>query len=562
MPSLHSSRARRAVLSASLVACAGICQAQPSATQASAATASTFTVFVKSVPVGTERSTVARTAGGWTITGNGRLGPPLDVITRNLEVRYDADWKPLSLSIDASTRGQVNTLKTEVSGTIARSQISSAGAPSERNDTIDAAAILLPNLAFAPYEAVAARLHAAAPGTKLAVYIVPFGSASITSGTPVDEQIQTVSRTISARRTPITLEAPPGPPVAGEVWSDESGRLLRVSVPAQNLEVVREDIGSVSSRRVTVSRPNDEQVRVQANGFSIAATLSKPADADGKSRPAVVLAAGAGPTDRDETVAGIPIFGQIASALADAGFYVLRYDNRGVGQSGGRPEAATLDDYAEDLRAVVRYLGGRKDVDRRRIAVVGYADGGPVALIAASKDDRIAAAVLIASIGTNGADATLGQLSVNLEQSKRSAAEKEAALALQKQIQTAVLTGSGWEGVSPEVRRQAETPWFHSVLSFDPARIMRNVNQPLLILHGSLDTQVAPTHADNLEQLARGRRRGTVEVAKVPGINHLLVPAQTGSVDEYGTLADRTVSASVTSALASWLQKTMPAAVR
>jgi hypothetical protein len=456
----------------------------------------------------------------------------------------------------------VNALKTVVTGTTARSEINTAGASSERSDTIDAASILLPNLVFAPYEAVAARLHNSAPGTKLPVYIAPFGSAFMTSGAPAEEQIQTVSRMIKARRTPIVLEAPPGPPIAGEVWSDESGRLLRVSVPAQNLEVVREDIGSVSSRRVTVSRPNDEQVRVQANGFSIAATLSKPDDFDGKLRPAVVLVSGAGPTDRDETVAGIPIFGQIAGALADAGFYVLRYDKRGVGQSGGRPEAATLADYAEDLRAAIRQLGARKDVDRRRIAVVGYADGGPVALIAASKDDRIAAAVVIASIGTKGADATLAQLSLNLEQSKRSAAEKEAALALQKQVQTAVLTGSGWEGVSPEVRRQADTPWFQSVLLFDPARVMRDVEQPLLVLHGSLDGQVAPTNADNLEQLARARRRGTVDVVKVPGVNHLLVPAQTGSVDEYGTLAVRTVSADVTSALASWLQKTMPAAVR
>ena len=544
------------------MACTGISEAQQTATPTAASAPSTFTIFVRAVPVGTERSTVARTASGWTITGDGRLGPPLDVITRNLEVRYDADWKPLSLFIDSSTRGQVNTLKTEVTGSTARSAISTAGAPSERSDTIEAAAILLPNLAFAPYEAVAARLHASPPGTKLPVYIVPFGSAFITSGTPAEEQIQTVSRMIKARRTPFVLEAPPGPPVAGEVWSDESGRLLRVSVPAQNLEVVREDIGSVSSRRVTVSRPNDEQVRVQANGFSIAATLSKPTDADGKPRPAIVLAGGAGPTDRDETVAGIPIFGQMAGALADAGFYVLRYDKRGVGQSGGRPEAATLVDYAEDLRAAVRYLAGRKDVDRRRIAIVGYADGGPVTLIAASKEDRIAAAALIASIGTTGAEATLAQLSLNLEQSKRSAAEKDAAVALQKQVQTAVLTGSGWEGVSPEVRRQADTPWFHSVLSFDPARVMRDVDQPLLIVHGSLDGQVAPTHADNLEQLARARRRGSVEVVKVPGVNHLLVPAQTGNVDEYGTLTDRTVSADVTGALVSWLQKSMPAVVR
>ncbi|MCY0541684.1 alpha/beta hydrolase, partial [Klebsiella pneumoniae] len=80
---------------------------------------------------------------------------------------------------------------------------------------------------------------------------------------------------------------------------------------------------------------------------------------------------GSGTTDRDETVAGVPILGQLAGTLADAGFLVLRYDTRGVGQSGGRPEAATLDTYATDLRAAVRFMSDRSDVDRRRIAVVG-----------------------------------------------------------------------------------------------------------------------------------------------------------------------------------------------
>jgi pimeloyl-ACP methyl ester carboxylesterase len=311
---------------------------------------------------------------------------------------------------------------------------------------------------------------------------------------------------------------------------------------------------------VTASRPHDEHVRVQANGFSIAATLSKPTDADGKPRPAVVLVGGSGPTDRDETVAGIPIFGHIAGALADAGFYVLRYDKRGVGQSGGRPEAATLDDYAEDARAAVRYLGGRKDVDRRRIAAIGYGDGGPVVLIAASKEDRIAAAALIASIGARGADANLAQVTRSLERSTRPEADKQAALALQKQIQNAVMTGTGWEGIAPELRRQAETAWFHSFLTFDPARILRDVDQPLLVVHGELDGQVAPSNADALEQLARTRRRGSVDVVRVPGVNHLLVPATTGEVDEYGTLPDRTVSGAVTGALVAWLQKTLPLA--
>ena len=438
--------------------------------------------------------------------------------------------------------------------------MSTAGKPSEKTDTIDEGAILLPNLFFAPYEALAARLHDAKAGATLAAYIAPLGSMTITVGAAAEEQIQTLNRLIKARRTPISLAAPNGPPLAAHIWGDESGRLLRVSVPAQNLEVVREDVASVSSRRVAVSRAGDEQVRVQANGFSIAGTLSKPADAGGKPRPAVVLVSGAEPVDRDETVAGIPIFGQIAGSLADAGLHVVRYDKRGVGQSGGRPESATLDDYAEDLRAVIRFLGSRKDIDRRRIAVVGYGDGGPIAMIAASKEDRIAALALVASIGVKGADANLAQVSRSLERSKRSDEEKQAAIALQKQIQNAVATGTGWEGIAPEIRRQAETPWFQSFLSFDPARVMRNIEQPMLILHGLLDAQVAPANADSLEQLAKARRRGSVEAVRVAGVNHLLVAAATGEIDEYGTLQDRTVSRDVTAALTAWLQKVLPPA--
>ena len=193
---------------------------------------------------------------------------------------------------------------------------------------------------------------------------------------------------------------------------------------------------------------------------------------------------------------------------------------------------------------------------------LGYGEGGPVALLAASKEDRIAAVVLIASIGARGADANLAQVTRALERSTRPDAEKQATLALQKQIQSAVLTGTGWDGIDAELRRQADTPWFQSFLAFDPARIMRDVDQPLLIVHGQLDTQVAPSNADALEQLARTRRRGSVEVVRVPGVNHLLVPAATGETDEYGTLSDRTVSGAVTTAMTNWLQKTMPAAAR
>jgi hypothetical protein len=42
---------------------------------------------------------------------------------------------------------------------------------------------------------------------------------------------------------------------------------------------------------------------------------------------------------------------------------------------------------------------------------------------------------------------------------------------------------------------------------------------------------------------------------KVPGVNHLLVPATTGDVEEYGRLTERHVSPAVTQAIVTWLKK-------
>ena len=67
-------------------------------------------------------------------------------------------------------------------------------------------------------------------------------------------------------------------------------------------------------------------------------------------------------------------------------------------------------------------------------------------------------------------------------------------IALQERIQSAVMTGIGWEGVPDDLRRRADTPWFRSLLQFDPAKTMDRVRQPVLILQPALDKQVRPHH--------------------------------------------------------------------
>jgi uncharacterized protein len=340
-----------------------------------------------------------------------------------------------------------------------------------------------------------------------------------------------------------------------------------VNIPAQRVDVMRDDLASATSRTILYSNAGDEAVTIPAMGFNLGATLTwprgmKPADGPAATRaPAVILLGGTASNERDGVVGGVPILGQLAGALADAGFVAVRYDKRGHGQSGGRAESATLGDQAEDALAVVRWLSSRRDVDRDRIAVAGHNEGAWAALLAASRERRIAALVTIAAPSVTGADRVLEQQRHVLERMDIPPAERVAKIELQSRINAAVMSGRGWEALPPEVRKQADTPWFQSFLVFDPARVIRDVRQPVLFIHGELDAEVPVSHLDRLGELAQkeGRSR-SVSVVAVRGVNHLLTPAVTGEVAEYASLPNRNLSADVTKAIAEWLTKAFQSA--
>jgi uncharacterized protein len=546
----------RAAVVASVLAwpLAGAAQAPgPSVGEAS------FKIFLRSSQIGTADVRLARDANGWTITSSGRIGPPFDLVTRLLEVRYDADWRPLAVTIDATAGGQPVLIRTTVAGANATTKAASNGQAPDVTEPIDDTAIFLPNPFFGAFEALAIRLRTAAEGAIIPIYGGPHAAYNARVGRSTTEQIQTPARLLDARRTAVQLLRPGGPPQDVEIWADASGRLLRLAVPEQNLEVVRDDVGSVEARRVVMARPNDEQVQIPANGFSLAGTVSRPAGGAAGRLPAIVLVGGSGPTDRDETVYNIPIFAELSSALADHGFLVLRYDKRGVGQSGGRPEAATLDDYADDLRSVVKFVADRDYVDDRRIAVVGHSEGGMVAMIAAAQEKHVRALVLIAAPGVSGAELNMAQVRHANAVAGRTGTQLDATLDLQRKIQQAVLTGSGWDGIQPQLRAQADTPWFKSFLAFDPARLMRKVDQPVMIVQGGLDTQVEPSNADKLAEFASARKKAAAPaVVRIPGINHLLVPAKTGEAAEYASLGGESISPEIADRIAEWLGSTLP----
>jgi pimeloyl-ACP methyl ester carboxylesterase len=519
-----------------------------------------YLVFFRSQPIGREEVLVLRMADTWVVRGTSRLGPPIDITTRVAQIDYDLQWRPKSLIVDGIVRGQDVTLKTMFDGAKAANVLSVQGAPQSKSDAVSADPVVLPNMFLGSYAGLARRLQGKTAGAELRGYIAPQAEITIRVTGAAPERIDTPKGVINATRFALTFNnPPPGGDLPVNLWTDADGALLRMNIPSQMIEMAREDIASAASRTASFSLPGDEAVTIPSIGFNLAATITRPTAATPV--PAVILIGGSGPTDRDETIAGIPVFGQIARDLVAAGFAVVRYDKRGVGQSGGRAESVTIADYAEDARNVLLWLERQKGIDKQRIAAVGHSEGALVAMLLAGRErGKVSALALLAGPSANGNDIVLEQQKLVLSKMPIDDAQRAEKIALQERINQAVIKGTGWADIPEAARRIADTPWFYSFLMFNPAKAMAETRQPVLIVQGELDTQVQPHHADKLAALARERKgdKVAVEVVKVPGVNHILVPAKTGDVAEYSTLGpDAKVSPQVTSAIAGFLTKAM-----
>ena len=310
---------------------------------------------------------------GSTITSNGRLAAPLDLLTRQCVLRYDANWRPIDLTVDAVTRGAALVIKTTFADGKATSEITQAGAPTTKTDTVAPDTLVLPNLFFSAYEALAMRLASIPDGSSFPVYIAPQAEITVKQNARSTQKIETARRVIDVRAYALTFQNP-GKPLDAIVWTDETGRLLKFEVPAQSLIFVREDLASVASRALVISRDGDLSVRIPGNGFNLAGTLSQPSGQpppESKGRypgDRSGRRSGPGRSRRD----GVGRRGVRVAGLAAGRCRLLRASVRQArrrDKAAGAPKPRSLPDSAEDVRAVVQFLRKRKDVDPDRIAL-------------------------------------------------------------------------------------------------------------------------------------------------------------------------------------------------
>jgi len=292
--------------------------------------------------------------------------------------------------------------------------------------------------------------------------------------------------------------------------------------------------------------------------------------------PAAILLSGSGPHDRDESLAGHRPFLVLADRLTRKGIAVLRFDKRGNGKSTGDYAKATTEDFAGDADAALAFLKTRKEIDARKIGLIGHSEGGLIAPIVAARSSDVAWIVLLAGPALKGEDILLlqselilkaagvgeGEVSRTLAFDKQTYAlvrlEKDPA-ALEAKLNDLVHSTSTGAALSPAaVQSQVRllvSPWFRYYLDYDPVPALQKTMCPVLALNGEKDLQVPPK--ENLAKIQKALQDGgnkDFQTTELPGLNHLFQHGPTGSPTEYGGI-EETMAPEALNAVSDWVLK-------
>ena len=325
----------------------------------------------------------------------------------------------------------------------------------------------------------------------------------------------------------------------------------------------------------------------KADNVKLAGTLTLPRNQ--KVEKVVLLVSGSGPQNRNEELLGDynhRPFLVLSDYLTRQGIGVLRYDDRGVGESTGNRAISTIEDFAEDAEAGMLYLEGRKDLKNAQIGIVGHSEGGMVAPMVASRNKSVDFIVLLAGPGMDIDEALMVQ-SLLIARSEGAPEELvQAGQKVNKEIYSFIKKNKDQspDKLRPEVEKIFErgltyfpeeeqvkfkesgktfekeaatvlTPWFIHFISFEPSVYLSKVKVPVLALNGTLDLQVEVK--GNLEAIEKALKKAgnkNVEIVALEGLNHLFQKATTGAVSEYGQI-EETFHEPVMAQISDWIKK-------
>lgn len=326
---------------------------------------------------------------------------------------------------------------------------------------------------------------------------------------------------------------------------------------------------------------NVEEVFFQntQDSITLAGTFTYPRT--GRNFPVAILISGSGPQNRNSEIFGHKSFWVLADYLTNQGIAVLRYDDRGVGESTGNFSKATSVDFAEDVVAAIAYLKSRKEINLNKIGLIGHSEGGIIAPMVASENKNVAFVVSMAGVMLPGSELLLLQKELQLQSMGSSEVFITKEIEFDKGIMKLINAST-----SDSLKRNLEkytseyfkknpkfasdhgmtetyyktlivesysSPWLSNFIKYDPKNALESLECPLFALNGEKDLQVpAKENLEVLEHISTIDSSKNFTLKSYSGLNHLFQECKTGTLMEYGQI-EQTLSPQVLQDIAEWI---------
>lgn len=280
---------------------------------------------------------------------------------------------------------------------------------------------------------------------------------------------------------------------------------------------------------------NEEEIIVgEGTDWALPGTITIP-EGEGPFR-GVVLVHGSGPLDRDETIGPNKPFRDIAWGLASKGVAVLRYEKRTKYYKNRFTDAAdtmTIDhETVIDASRAVDAMIAHPRIDSLEVYLLGHSQGGYMFPRIAFRNEKIAGYILLAALAREIPDTYLKQVEYIFKaDGELTEEEKNKLRQIEQQLET--LRAPELNLSTPKANLPFGIPpkYWIDLKGYDPVKLAREVDEPILILQGARDYQV--TVEDDLPRWKKALQfRDNVQFKVYDDLNHLFMEGRGMAIQE------------------------------
>ena len=176
---------------------------------------------------------------------------------------------------------------------------------------------------------------------------------------------------------------------------------------SDNTETIPNESTNIPNQDISQGSIEEKHFVLESNGYKLNAVYTYIDD--GNAHPAVLLIAGSGPSDYDETIGTLKPFKDIANGLAKEGINSLRVDKRTFSYAANFDiKCGIEEEYLDDCNTAIEYL---KSQNISGLYLLGHSLGGQIATELAASIESIDGMILFNSSARHLADIACDQYS-------------------------------------------------------------------------------------------------------------------------------------------------------